>query len=489
MKELALHYQKTRDLYTEDKLVILFDIDGTILDMRYMILHVLKSFDQNCGTRFFEGLKLRDIKVHENQIEKLLAPLNIPEEWQERILRWYKSCRWSSPALLASHRPFAGVMEVIRWFQMQPNTLVALNTGRPESLRADTLRSLNKLGEEYKVHFINDLLFMNPNGWGKGVSNVKAATVTGFRKGGYRVFAMVDNEPDNLSAVSQLDPNQEILLLHADTIFESKRRKLPSGTVSGKIYDITELIHERTLPQHIQFVWHGVNDEANLRQFFASNIQWAESDIRLDPSSGDLILRHDSFNESPLEEGEELVFLEDVLRSIQARGKSIKLDLKENGTSIHRMLELVGMLGFDGSHLWFNGSVDVLREEGFRILKEAYPSAIIQCPIDHIVPLILGDPNNARDILSTFKGWGINRFSVQWSTPHMRKVLDFIDRMGFEANIYDVPDLEAFLKTVLLMPRSITSDFNFPEWHYFGRGSGQKNQHYEYSITRFPQTA
>jgi hypothetical protein len=330
---------------------------------------------------------------------------------------------------------------------------------------------------------------LNPNGWEKGVSNVKAAAVARFRKAGYRVFAMVDNEPENLTAVSEVDPKQEILLLHANTIFESKRRKLPGGMVSGKIYDIMELIQESTLPQHIQFVWHGVNDEANLRQFFASSKQWAESDIRLDPSSRHLILRDDSFDESPLEEGEDLVFLEDILRSIQARGKSIKLDLKENGTSIHRMLELLGMLGFDGSHLWFNGSVDVLREEGFRILKEAYPSAIIQCPIDHLVPVILRDPNEGKRTLCTYEGWKINRFSVQWSTPHMRKVLDFIDRMGFEANIYGVPDLEAFLKTALLMPRSITSDFNFPKWHYFGRGSGQDRQHYEYSISKAPQTA
>jgi hypothetical protein len=76
---------------------------------------------------------------------------------------------------------------------------------------------------------------------------------------------MVDNEPENLMAVSEVDSRREILLVHANTIFESKRRKLPSGTVSGKIYDITELIQESTLPQHIQFVWHGVNDEANLR--------------------------------------------------------------------------------------------------------------------------------------------------------------------------------------------------------------------------------
>ena len=57
-----------------------------------------------------------------------------------------------------------------------------------------------------------------------------------------------------------------------------------------------------------------------------------------------------------------------------------------------------------------------------------------------------------------------------------------MDQWGFDVNIYDVPDLESFLQAVLLMPRSITSDFNFPKWYYYGRGSGENGNHYEYSM-------
>jgi hypothetical protein len=32
-------------------------------------------------------------------------------------------------------------------------------------------------------------------------------------------------------------------------------------------------------------------------------------------------------------------------------------------------------------------------------------------------------------------------------------------------NIYAVPDLVAFLQAALLLPRSLTADFNFPQWH------------------------
>lgn len=490
MKKLALYYEKTRRLYPEDRLMILFDIDGTILDMRHMILHVLKYFDRSHGTSFFKNLRLGEITVHENQVEKLFAKFEIPDKMHKKILCWYKEHRWTTKAILASHHPFAGVMEVIRWFQMQPNTFVGLNTGRPEYLRDETLLSLNKLGEEYRVHFSDDLLYMNPHGWEKDVSNVKAAGVLHFQKAGYKVFAMLDNEPENLESILQADPHGEILLLHANTIFESKRKKVPTGTVRGKVYDITELIREKTLPQRIQFVWHGVNSEANLKQFLGSGVCWAECDVRICPEGNDIILRHDSFNLTLLSDEEEIFFLKNLLDTLKAIGKSLKLDLKENGNLfINRVLELLEAYGLEDKHLWFNGDVDLLGEKGFRKLKKAYPSAIIQCPIDKTMPLILTDPIKASKTFSMLQDWGINRFSINWHTPHLRKILDRIDQLGFEVNIYDVPDLESFLKAVLLLPRSITADFNFPKWHYFGRGSGEKHQYHEYSFTRSLQTA
>lgn len=115
-----------------------------------------------------------------------------------------------------------------------------------------------------------------------------------FKKQVTVYLPLLDNAPDNLKAVSKINPKQEIFLLHANTIFESRRISLPSHTVKGKTYDLAELIPEKALPRHIQFVWHGVNDEVNLRQFLASDITWRECDVRLDPFGNELILRHDS---------------------------------------------------------------------------------------------------------------------------------------------------------------------------------------------------
>jgi len=482
MAELAHHHNKTRRQYPEDRLLILFDIDGTILDMRYMVLRVLQSFDKEYNTRFFRKMQVVDIKVHENQVDRLLADLQIPSDKQGEILDWYNQHRWSSENILHSHNPLSGVLEVIRWFQLQPNTFVGLNTGRPESIRTDTLRSLNELGKEYKVQFADELLHMNSSDWEQEVGNAKVAGVYYFQKAGYRVFAFIDNEPDNLKAVSKINPKQEILLLHANTIFESRRTSLPSHTVNGKTYDLTELIPEKALPRHIQFVWHGVNDEVNLRQFIASDITWGECDVRLDPIGNELILRHDSFVENPLDLDEEWLSLDRLLERLCQTGKSVKLDLKAGGILVDKVLEFITKFFIEDVRLWFNGNVERLQEEGFRKLADAHPDSVLQCPVDFLAPLIISAPEKAKDILDMFTSWGANRFSIDWNAENLRTFFDQMDEWGFEVNIYNVPDLEAFLQAVLLIPRSITSDFNFPKWHYYGRGSGQDSEQYEYTV-------
>ena len=463
--------------------MLLSDVDGTIIDMRQVILHCLYSYDAAHRTGFFERLRVEDITVHENQVDQLLEARHVPEERQPEILAWYEQERWKPEVILAAHRPFQGVLDVIRWFQLQPDTVVGLVTGRPDELRSVTLRSLNQLGEPFRVQFSDDLLFMNPGQWEENVLEVKAAGLRHFLDRGFRVFAFIDNEPANLRALAQADSTGEILMLHADTIFESKRVRVPRGTVRGRDYRLEELIPgERVLPARVKLAWHGVNDERNLRQFIASDVAWAELDVRFDPTSARCILRHDSFVETPLSPEEEWVMLDDVLDKLIEHDRSAKLDLKAGEPLLDIVLPKVAEKGFPDHRLWFNGNMERVTERGFRRIVDQHPEAIVQCPIDFLAPLILAAPDAAKETLAMVTEWGINRFSLSWEQSELRRLFEQMDQWGYEVNIYNVPDLEAFLQAVLLLPCSVTSDFNFPQWSYFGTGSGEHGERISYRI-------
>ena len=91
---------------------------------------------------------------------------------------------------------------------------------------------------------------MNAAGWGKDVERSKVEGIRRFQQAGYCVFAFVDNEPENLARVAEAGGADDIMLLHADTLLESRRRRLPEGCTSGNQYDLTALACSVRLARH-----------------------------------------------------------------------------------------------------------------------------------------------------------------------------------------------------------------------------------------------
>jgi hypothetical protein len=233
------------------------------------------------------------------------------------------------------------------------------------------------------------------------------------------------------------------------------------------------------LPDQVQLVWHGVNDEVNLGEFLSSTVGWGECDVRRDPQQR-LVLRHDSFERTPWTRAEPLLTLATTLEAFAGHVRGLKLDLKEGSDVLDEVLGLLDGHGFDDDHLWFNASIEAVGAKGFRRLRSAYPGAIVQCPVDFLAPLVLAAPRQARTVLRMLAGWGISRFSVAWGRHSTRCLVGQLEEWGYEVNLYAVPDHESFLQAVLLLPRSLTADFNFPEWNYYGRGSGERRRYHRY---------
>ncbi len=242
MRQLNNHYREERARHPRDNLLVVFDIDGTIIDMRHVIRYILRRIDRAHGTSHFGHLRAEDIKMHEEDMELFLDQMGITRREKRRILSSYRRDLWASTAVMEAHKPFEGVFEVIRWFQLQERTFVGLNTGRPESLRFNTHLSLNRLGEAHSVRFKHELLYMKPEGWEGDIPEAKARGLDVFRSMGYRPIAMIDNEPENLETIALSDAGRGVLLLHADTIFRSRLTLPPWQVVSGRSYDINAFV-------------------------------------------------------------------------------------------------------------------------------------------------------------------------------------------------------------------------------------------------------
>lgn len=475
MRRLSEHYERTRQRHPTDELCVVFDIDGTILDVRHLVVHVLLAYDRGHRTDLFRGLVADDITHHENDIDQLLHSLVVPSNARRDVVAFYRAHLWDREVLLAASRPYEGVFGVIRWFQLQPRTRVALNTGRGHHMRKDTLESLNTIGAAYRVRFDPQLMFTADDDG--DVPSGKVAALDELERLGLRVMAVVDNEPENLRAMAANDPTGEILFLHADTIFRSQRLH-PDRSIAGYSYRLRDLVPERALPGRVEFVWHGVNDQVNLDRFLGSDVRWAEIDVRQDPL-GRLVLRHDGFDETPWRRDEPTLLAANVINQLEEAGRSVKLDLKEDGSTLAEAVELVDEIGMKGDRVWLNAELPALGQRGFESLRERFPRSTISAPVDFLVPLMLASETAADHALRLLNTWGVSRLSLRWA-PLVRRVLDDLEAMDWEVNVYGVPDLEAFLEASLLLPTSITADFNFPEWRYFGRGSGARGVLHRY---------
>jgi len=475
MRSLASHYSAVRDTYPTDELCLVFDIDGTILDLRHLVVHVLLAYDRDRETDLFHGLVAEDVTTSENEIELLLERLSVPEEQRGAVAAFYRLHLWDDASVLAASAPYRGVLSVIRWFQMQPGTCVALNTGRPESMRRITLDSLNAVGEAARVRFDPELLFMRSDG--TRVLDAKVRALDEISAQGLRLVAIIDNEPENLDAMFSSRRDDDILFLHADTIFESQRLDA-SRVVAGDAFELGGLISEDRIREHVELVWHGVNDEENLRQFLGSGITWAEVDLRCDPV-GRLVLRHDGFEERPWNRNERCELARPNVETLAAAGRSIKLDVKENGDTLRAGFDLLDELGLGDDRVWLNGEIDVLGAAGFQAFRDRFPFATASCPIDFLAPLLEVASDEADLVLERLRSWGVSRLSLAW-TSDTRRTIDQLEERGWETNVYAVPDLQSFLEAAVLLPTSVTADFNFPTWRYFGRGSGQRGLVHQY---------
>jgi len=452
MHRLVTHFRETRQRHPTDALAVVFDIDGTIIDTRYLILHTLLGYDLAHGTTMFRSVQVERITVHEAEIGPLLRQLEVPRHRRESIIDYYVQHVWSDDAILAAHQPYRGVMEVIRWFQLQPQTVIALNTGRPESVRQSTLRALNKLGDEYRVNFSSELLFMNQREWGEAVAQTKVDALGQLCERGYRVVAAVDNEPENLEAMADADLTNETLFLHASTIYLSARRP-KSRLCSGSVYDLTPFLAEAEVQGHVQLVLSEVTRARTLARCLDSSVHWLAVPVRGDRYGRPEIARsHDPTHQRPE------ISLRDVLDHAADAGRSVRIDFQTGGSIVDQTIAVVAECDVPDPSLWFSGQIHELSEHGIRTLRARHPTSTISCTADFLAPLVFGALEHALELIEVLREWGIDRFSLTWNQARVRELIGQLERWGVAVDVTGIDGGESLLQAALLLPRSVCGD-------------------------------
>ena len=188
-----------------------------------------------------------------------------------------------------------------------------------------------------------------------------------------------------------------------------------------------------------------------------------------------LILRHDSFERTPWTRAEPLLPLATALEAFAGHGRGREARPQRRAGRPRRSTG-PGPTG-TGSTTTTCGSTPPSRQSAPRDSTGCgQPTRAPSCSARSTSwrPLVVAAPSQARTVLRLLAGWGISRFSVAWGRQRTRSLVRHrLEEWGYEVNLYAVPDHESFLQAVLLLPRSLTADFNFPGWNYYGRGSGE----------------
>lgn len=203
-----------------------------------------------------------------------------------------------------------------------------------------------------------------------------------------------------------------------------------------------------------ELIWHRANERSELDAFLSSGVRWVECDVRTD-GTGTARLSH-----RPLEQGdtESPLELSSWLSIVRSAGRSVKIDLKEGGSTLTAALDEVDRHGFDDQDLWFNAAMEVPGRVGWMRIADTRPCARRSVPLDTLAPYLVETPDAAYPILDELASWGIDRFSIAVRVPRAARLVEALRDRAWSVNVWGVESDEDFELAQSFGPDSITAD-------------------------------
>ena len=214
-RALLCHHERSLQRFPNQRLLVLFDVDDTFLDMRLALAGLLRAYDAAHASTHFSALDPGTLDPFGRGIEAILEHCRVPADEQPQVLAWFQHKRRCGEIARLAHAPYRGLLGLAAWLNEQPRTAVGINSARPEFLRQDTLRCLNDLASDSGLRFVDELAWFTPHGWRDDVGASKLAAITQAERRGDRVIAMIDSNPAVLASLAAADLGEDRVLLHS----------------------------------------------------------------------------------------------------------------------------------------------------------------------------------------------------------------------------------------------------------------------------------
>jgi hypothetical protein len=90
MPTLARHVSRLRSAHPADRLLVVFEIDGPILDQRHIVRRRLVDYDRVHETDHFDGVEVADVDTDAGNLEPFLIRRGLAATVRRDVLDWYR---------------------------------------------------------------------------------------------------------------------------------------------------------------------------------------------------------------------------------------------------------------------------------------------------------------------------------------------------------------------------------------------------------------
>jgi hypothetical protein len=86
--DLARHYAHVRSAHPTDRLLVVSELDGPIVDQRHIVRRRLLDHDRVHGTNHFSGVEPAEVDVDAGNLERFITRQGLPATGAREILDW-----------------------------------------------------------------------------------------------------------------------------------------------------------------------------------------------------------------------------------------------------------------------------------------------------------------------------------------------------------------------------------------------------------------